>query len=471
MRNSQKIILTLGIACLLASCGGTSSETTESTSDPTSGSVSDSTSGTTAESTGGSSVTEIVTVWVHKNETEDEGKIYKQLVTNFNAGGYTTASGANVRMSMSFYGDTLEDKINASIITGGLPDIIAVDSSDVAAKVYSEIIVPIDDYIDSDTKATFVNSVISAGTIDDKLYSLSPMEAPGGLYYNKEMLLAAGYTEEDFGTLENRWSFKDVHNAQIALKNAGQPYQIALNQGFGTDGNMYLYSGLVYGAGATFGSDDHVTEALTTDAAVDGIAQLELFYDKTGLADGESWVYNGTSDIAFTSGEIPFQIHGPWDARTLKKSSGTLKDNYGIMPYPCYEDENGNKKTDVFSSPCGSYGFAITKDSNKLDAATVALLYLCGAEAGEMLYNGIGTFPTNVELLSSLEDLQSGPEKDLADYLTANEFTRPKQAKYPRLKDAYGEVLDYIKNMNLVSSYDLKGQIEKQMKIVDSARP
>lgn len=411
----------------------------------------------------------IVTVWVHKNETEDEGKIYKQLQTNFNNAGYTTSDGTQLRISMSFWGTTLEDKINASIMTNSLPDIVAVDSSDVAAKVYNDIIVSFDEYLSDEVKNTYVDSVIKQGTIDGEMYFLSGMEAPGGLYYNKNLLKQVGYTEEDFGTLENPWSWKDVHTAQQALKDAGLEYQIALNQNFGTDGNMYLYSGLVYSAGANFGTDNHVTEALTTQEAVSGIAQLEMFYSNEGLTGSESWVYNGTNENAFAQELIPFQIHGPWDAREIKKSDSAFKDNYGIMPYPVYEDESGNK-SDIVASPCGSYGFGITNDSKNIEASTIVLTYLTGETASEMMYDAIGTFPTNKNLLDTMEEFKSGPEQDLASYLVSNQYTRPQMVKYPVLKDAYGEVLNYIKNMNLVSNYDLENQIREQMERVDAAR-
>ncbi|MGM9874257.1 MAG: ABC transporter substrate-binding protein [Bacilli bacterium] len=413
--------------------------------------------------------TKIIKVWVHKNETEDEGKVYKQIQNNFNNANLTDSSGKVLRMSMTFVGSSLEDRIDSSMITGGLPDIIAVDSSDVAVKVRNGVLVDFSAYVTQEEKDSYVTSVIEQGTIDGKLYSLSGMEAPGGLYYNKAMLYKVGYTDADFGTLENPWSFKDVHDAQIRLKAANQPYQIALNTGFGTDGYMYLYSPLVYSAGATFGTDDHVTEALTTDNAVSGIAQLEMFYSKTGLSNNESWVYSGTSDSAFVLEQIPFQIHGPWDARKISKGTSSLKDQYDIMPYPVYEDENGNK-SNIFASPCGSYGFGITKDSKNLEAAAIAVKYLTGESASRMMYDAIGTFPTNKTLLSTMDELSTGPAHSLSIYLQANTFTRPKMVKYPQLKDAYGSVLEYIKNMNIVSNYNLKNKIQELMSVVDASR-
>jgi fructooligosaccharide transport system substrate-binding protein len=451
MKQFRKSILTLAslfvLASMLTSCGGESLESIDPLNPGT----------------------KVIQVWVHKNETEDEGKIYKQIQTNFNNAGIKSPNGQTLKMSMTFWGTTLESKIDASLLTGGLPDIVAVDSSDVAAKVYNNVIVPFGEHITEEVKDSYVDSVIGQGTIDDKLYFLSAMEAPGGLYYNKKMLREVGYTDEQFGNLDSPWSFKDVHDAQKVLKAAGKPYQIALNVGFGTDGHMYLYSPLVYTAGATFGTENNVAAALTTPQAVAGIAQLERFYLKEGLTSNESWVYSGTSDSAFASEQVPFQIHGPWDARRIAKADSNLKNEYGIMPFPVYENKSG-VKSNILASPNGSFGFGITKDSRDVGAAAVALTYLTGEVASEMMFNAIGTFPTHKSLLNEMDVFKSGPEKELADFLKVNTFTRPKMVKYPMLKDAYGEVLDYIKNINtLGASYDLAKHIQDQMSRVDRA--
>lgn len=413
--------------------------------------------------------TKIVTIWVHKSESEDEGKVYKQIQTNFNNANITLDDGTKLKVSTTFVGSSLEDKINASIITGGLPDIIAVDSSDVASKVNNGLLVDFSSYVTEDEKNSYVTSVIEQGTINNKLYTLSGMEAPAGLYYNKTMLKSVGYTDEDFGTLEKPWSFKDVKEALVKLKNANKAHQIALNQNFGTDGEMYLYSSLVYSAGATFGTENNVSAALTSDNAVKGIAQLEMFFSNNDLSGTDSWVYTGSNSEAFRLGQIPFQIHGPWDARKIKKSGSSFVNEYGIMPYPVYEDENGNKSS-IFASPCGSYGFGITKDSKNVKAAAEVVKYFTGSDASKMMYDAIGTYPTHKELLENMDEFKSGVEKDLASYLTANKYTRPKMVKYTRLKDAYAKVLDYMKNINNVSNYNLKNYIKTEMDKVDQAR-
>lgn len=477
MNNFKKLTFALVSAALLAGCsqGGASSATSESKADAGSATISSADSNNSQESEESISTsgkTEIITVWVHKSSEEPEGKVYKQLATNFNKAGIKNSAGSTLRVNMEFYGSTLDTKVTGALLTNGLPDVLAVDSPDITANVYNNILVDFSSQVSEEEKNDYVTSVLEQSTIDGKLYALSGMEAPGGLYYNKKALESVGYTESDFGTLENPWSWKDVKNAMVKLKNAKKAYKIKLNLGFGTDGYMYLYSPLVYSAGATFGSDGSVEAALTSDKAVAGIQQFEMFFDKEGLSDGESWSYSGSNEYAFLqeADDVAFEIYGPWHLSSLKQGNYTIADHYGIMPMPVYEDASGNKSK-IVSTPCGSYGFGVTRDNKSLENSAAVVKYLTGKDASEMMYNAIGTFPTHKSSLSTLTDLQTGAAKSLNDYLNANTITRPKMTKYPMLKAAYQEVLSYIKNKNsLGSSYNLKNKISQEMRAVDKSR-
>lgn len=410
----------------------------------------------------------IVNMWVHKNKTDDEGKVYETLKNQFNSLDVKSESGKSIRVTISYYGSTLSTKIQTSLRNGGLPDVIAIDSSDITSKASNNLIVPIDQYISDEVKSDYVDSVIKQSTIDNKLYALSGMDAPAGLYYNKDLLSSVGYSEKDYGTLDNPWSWKDVYNAMKALKKNNKPHQIALNLGFGDDGYMYLYSPLVYSAGGSFGTDDHVVETmLKDDKAYNGIAQLEQFF-KTEEGSTTPWSYNGTNSQAFIDEVVPFQIYGPWDARKIEQKNSPIKNHYGIMPFPVYEDANGNKGEVV--TPCGSYGFAVTKDSKHVSEAAKVVEYFTGTQASQMLFDAIGTFPTHKSLLNDNKIFNNAPMKALADYLIANKYTRPMMRKYSRLKDAYANILEHVNNMESISNYDLKKKIREEMEKVDLAR-
>ncbi len=431
---------------------------------------------TGCSSTGGSSDessdeenVKIIKLWLHKAESDDEGKIYRALVDKFNSEQIMSSDGENtLRIKIEYKGtpDTLTTAISSEMLTGGLPDIIAVDASTYSAYQTEGVIVSIDDYITAEQKATYVDSVIEQSTIDGKLYGLSGMDAPGGLYCNKEIVtedILAKANLEGYSTTENPWSWDDLVRILKVLKEEGKPYQIRLNLGFGgTEGCMYLQSPLVYSAGGSFAVNGIIYDGLTSDESVNGLQQLE----KVLKNDGDSnFAYVGENADAFAQGEVPFQIFGPWDITTINKKYPEFNGKYDILPLPVSE-VNGEKG--IVATPCGSWGFAVTKDSNKVEDAAKVVAYLTGKDASRMLFQGIGTFPTNTELYNEIpEFVEDGPMKSLSELLINTAKPRPVLPNYPQLAMAYSNIIEYIETMVNEPDYDLKTFIEDKARAAD----
>ena len=262
--------------------------------------------------------TKYITVWLHKSEAEPEGRTYRALMDEFNEADYVTEDGRDIVMRIEFKGtaETLDTAINGEILSGGLPDVVAVDAGDITAYANDELIVPIDDCVTADERADYVDSVIEQSTYEGSLYALSGMDTPGGLYYNKTALESVGYgtAEKPFGTIENPWSWKDLEEAMEALKaqndiDGTTPYRLRANIGFGGDeGAMYLYSPVVYSAGGQFfGPNEQVTGYLSGEAAMNGLNQMNDLFARKG-----DYMEEGNNALAFPQGDaaVGHQQHG-----------------------------------------------------------------------------------------------------------------------------------------------------------------
>ncbi len=419
--------------------------------------------------TGGDTATEkIIKVWLHKSKTEEESRVYATLEELFNDADYKTKDGRDIVMRIEYKGDTIATSIASEItLSGGagLPDVVAVDAPYVTNYASRGIIVPIDDYLTDEVKGDYVDSVIEQSTYNGKLYALSGADAPAGLFYNKEVLESANIEP---GTIENPWSWKDLEKNIETLKAANKAYRIQLSLGFGGDeGLMYLHSPLVYSAGGSFANaNGKVKDALLSAKSVAGLEQFADFIRKAqaGSSD-DKWSYMGTNEGIFPTGGVAFQIHGPWLINTINKSYKDFKDKYGVMPYPVYEDENGHKGT--VATPCGSFGFGVTKATRDADAAAQVVAYLTGAEASELLFDAIGTFPTHKSVFAERNEFGSGALKSLSDLLTQTAKARPKLVNYADLSTAYAKIIDYINNNASESGYDLENKITMEADSVD----
>lgn len=405
-----------------------------------------------------------ITVWLHKSKTEDEGKTYGQLMKKFNESNIIV-DGKQVIMDITYLSDatTLQTRLVTAKMNHELPDVIAVDAPNIATYAKNEILTPMEDSISADVLADYVESVIDQSTYNGHLYALSGMDAPAGLFYNKTLLDSVGLTP---GTIEDPWSWKDLENAMLRLKDAGKPYTIQLNRNFGGDpGAMYFYSSLVYSAGGSFVDDNGKTSGvLDSDKAVAGLSAWTGLYSGNGA---NKWVYTGGSTNAFPAGDCAFEIHGSWLIKTIENYSSGMKDEWGIMPVPVYEDENGNKGE--VCTPCGSWGFGIStdcEDDAKASAAAV-ISYLTGPDATLKFYNDINTFPTSKTVLQS-DVFQSGQVKQLSDLLVRTAKTRPVMTNYATLETQYKSVMEYIEQEAGKSSFDLKARLSQACNNIDN---
>lgn len=76
---------------------------------------------------------EYLAIWVHTIEDTDEGRCYKEAVQKFNEE-YNGKYFADIEfIPRNDSGGGYSDKINASVMSGGLPDVITVDGPNIAA--------------------------------------------------------------------------------------------------------------------------------------------------------------------------------------------------------------------------------------------------------------------------------------------------------------------------------------------------
>ena len=167
-RNKQAVSLLLAgsmAMSLLTGCGGASSgqKTTE------------------AETAADGSIE--LSIWVHETDSSDEGKHYARLIEAFNEQ-YVGKYHANLsQIARSGDAGGYDDKINAAISNGGLPDVYTVDGVTVAQYADAGAIVPIDAYFTEEELSDFNPSIIQQGTYDGKLYTLGAMDSSVGIFY------------------------------------------------------------------------------------------------------------------------------------------------------------------------------------------------------------------------------------------------------------------------------------------------
>ena len=84
-----------------------------------------------------------LSIWVHSIEETEEGQCYKEAVESFNEA-YDGTYFADIEfIPRNDSGGGYSDKINASVMSGGLPDVLTVDGPNIAAYAENGIIKPL----------------------------------------------------------------------------------------------------------------------------------------------------------------------------------------------------------------------------------------------------------------------------------------------------------------------------------------
>ena len=149
---------------------------------------------------------EYVSMWVHVIEETPEGEAYAKAVEKFNE-----KYDGNYFLDVEFVprnesGGGYSDKVNASVISGGLPDVITVDGPNISAYAANNIIQPLNE-LSLEEKEAYLPSIIDQGTINGQLYALGSMESSVGFYYNKDIIEELGIEIPDF---DNPWTWSEL---------------------------------------------------------------------------------------------------------------------------------------------------------------------------------------------------------------------------------------------------------------------
>ena len=182
-----------------------------------------------------------------------------------------------------------------------LPDVLMLDNPDVKEIAATGGLSPLSDY-GVDTSG-FAQGMIDAATLDGKVYGLAPTANTLGLFYNKEMLAAAGVEPP------TTW---DELKAAAAKLTTGDRYGLAFSA-IATYEGAWQFLPFMW----TNGGDE-------TDLKGGKVAEALAFTDEL-VASGsasKSVVNWSQADVRdqFAAGKAAMMINGPWQIPSLAKT-------------------------------------------------------------------------------------------------------------------------------------------------------
>ncbi|MCB0190258.1 MAG: extracellular solute-binding protein, partial [Caldilineaceae bacterium] len=304
-----------------------------------------------------------------------------QLITMFEA----ENPGIKVIHNSDIPYDDFRDKIATSVPAGVGPDVATLFYGWQNDWIDAGYLVPLpEEYFPMSILDDF-SSMVQASVVDGQLYTLPTAVRSLALFYNKDLMAAAGLDPENPPTTLTELEEQAV---QCTVKD-GETFEV---YGFivnpGGQAHHWFRQVLLPQFGQEPLSDDQRT--VQWNASEGGYeAWAEFLKFETELGTGVAGVYENDPD-GFLAGEVCFHIDGSFRLGSIASSAPDL--NFGVAELP---EHNGVKAT------FGSYWtHGITQkgasDPARLEASAKFLQFITSAEAGDLWVDIVGELPAQL---------------------------------------------------------------------------
>lgn len=392
-----------------------------------------------------------LSIWVHSIEDTEEGQAYRESVERFNEE-YDGTYFADIEfIPRNDSGGGYSDKVNASVMAGGLPDVLTVDGPNVAAYAANGIIQPLAE-LTEDEKSIYLPSIIEQGTYQDQLYALGVMESSVGLYYNKDILEEAGIEVPD---ADHPWTWSEFLDILETLKpimeeKGGYPLDMTFPVG---ESSIYYFAPFVWSNGGDLVSED----GLTVDGYFNSDQTVEAFQFFRTVVEQE-YMSEAPIDHLFESGRAAFKFDGAWEVNTIYQSYPDI--NLGVAPYVVSDNWNGGTYT-----PTGSWAFAASSKASDIEGATELVKWMSGVESGIRIWEMAKSFPSTYEAFENIDVFTSDENyRALYNQLSNYGHPRPKTPVYPQVSTSFQEALESI----ALGGKDAKEQTDKSVERINA---
>ena len=295
----------------------------------------------------------------------------------------------------------------------GSPDIISVDAPLVASYGARGWLWPLDSTFTEQDRAGWVPGAVDAGSYNGKFLAAPQHTSTQLLFYNKDMLEAAGITPPG----ENdRWTWEQIADAAQRLKK-GDVY------GFNWEQTTSIYQ--LQPLPLSLGGKAIGNDGFTVDGVINSPEWIKAFtfygdaFNKLGYAPKSETPV----EQMFASGNLAMFVGGTWNILTLNATPPAF--NWGVSRHPYFEGGS-------VVIPTGSWHFGVNASSAHPQAAADFLRWLT-VGAGASIWWGADSYdmPAQIAILDSFNTLPEFQKPPLsymqvaAKEATVNPVPRP----------------------------------------------
>ncbi len=285
---------------------------------------------------------------------------------------------------VNFPYDDFRQQVAAAVQAGEGPDVLNVFYGWVPAYVQQQFLVPLPaDYFTNDAVESAYFPMVQTVKIEDAYYALPTAVRTLALFYNVDLLGAAG--------LEPPTNWEElVAAAQATVVKDGENFEIVgITQDIDGQGHSWWREGLIRQNGALPFSDETQNHTLnwTSPEAIEAFKYLTDFLTEYKVTQTG---FQTDGPTAFGSGKAALHVDGSYRLGTLDSTFPEL--NYGVVPLPEHKDK---------ASFASFWANTITRNAaegDKLIASAKWIDFLSSPSVQQRWTPAIGELPARVEL-------------------------------------------------------------------------
>ncbi len=434
----RKVVSFIIMAGLIATMAGGCGTTGSSESDETSNEKKEEAANEEETTSEGE---QIISFWKSSDATDGWYEEKNEEFNEQNAGKYKVEMEV-VASSGTF---SYDDKVSAAVTSNTLPDIMMVDGSYVSTYAENELIIPIEQYIAAEDKEDLMPGALQQNTYDGQLYAYSITESSVALYYNIDMLEAAGIKMRTPEAPEDALTWQEFEEIACALtKDDVVGTNIILDKG---EGMIYALLPFYVSAGTNLISEDG-TQAT-------GYFNNEAAYEATEFLN--NLIQNGYANVDPIDNEFANQKAATMISGSYQLANAESWDfNWGVTYYPI--KETGAEA----ASPNGDWVFTITSSSDKPEAAAGFISFICSKENCAENAKVNSKIPARSSVMEESEEWEKYPNSIFREELLKTSHARPSTPVYATLTSEFSNGL-----FDIFSGADIQETLDNAAAAID----
>lgn len=401
LKKVMAMVLTLVMVAGLAACGNSGDSGKATTGNDTKAADTQKSGGDTKDSgsDNGSGSAQDVVMWYYW-ENESHQKALNEMLDKYNA------SQSDYKMTAKYvpFAD-FKKQLSIGASASELPDLVLLDSPDHASYASMGIFADLTGKFDV---GTYYDGPVSSCTIDGKLYGVPFGSNCLALYYNTDMLKAAG--------IENPPTTWDELKADAEKLTQGNVTGFAFCSLQNEEGT-FNFMPWVWSTGT--GSYE-----INSEGGVKALEYVKSLVDSGAMSkECINWTQGDVMN-QFISGNVAMMINGPWQIPTMKQEAPELNWDVALIP-----------KDKEYASDLGGENYAVIAGGNEAGALNF-LEFATQQEQVSFMMNTMGYISADKEIAKT--QFTSEEDKVYQKFIEEMDYTKARGplADWPSVSDA-----------------------------------